>query len=152
MGFRSGLTVRTALLASLLGFFVFALVGQISPVLSMFAMLLAGVFAVFLYRRRTGMPVSVRGGIRIGWMTGLFAFLTAMILVTIMAVALTDKNFASVFESQLGAKSNQDVARQVLETFQSPKGVVDILASFFVACGVMPTLGGALGALFGRRG
>ena len=151
IGFRNPLIVRTALLASILGFVVFGIVGQISSVAALVVMVGAGLFAVWLYRRRTGQRVTVRGGVHIGWMTGLFAFVTSMILVTLMAVALMDRNFASVFESQLGARSSQEIARQVLDAFRTPKGLADIITSFFVACGLMPMLGGALGALLGRR-
>jgi len=151
IGFRNPLAVRIALLASVLGFLFFGIAGQISALLSLVAMLGAGVFSVFLYRRRTGLPVSLAGGIHMGWITGVFSFITAMILVTIMAVALTDQTFASVFQSQLGARSSDEIAKQVLETFHSPKGIADILVSFFVACCVMPTVGGALASFFGRR-
>jgi hypothetical protein len=152
IGFRNPLAVRIALLASMIGFVLFFVIGQVSQVLSLMAMLGAGTFAVYLYRRRTGLPVSVLGGIHIGWITGVFTFITVMILVTIMAVALTDNNFATVFQSQLGARSNQEMAKQVLNAFRSAKGLADILVSFFVACAIMPTVGGALGALIGRRG
>ena len=111
IGFRNPLAVRVALLASVIGFLFFGIAGQISALLSLVAMLGAGVFSVFLYRRRTGLPVSLAGGIHMGWITGVFSFVTAMILVTIMAVALTDQTFASVFQSQLGARSS-DVDRK----------------------------------------
>ena len=58
----------------------------------------ARVFSPCPYRRRTGFLVSLAGGIHMGWITGVFSFITAMILVTIMAVALTDQTFASVFQ------------------------------------------------------
>jgi hypothetical protein len=152
IGFRNPLTVRIALFASLIGFILFGVIGQVSQVLSLLAMLGAGTLAVNLYKRRTGLPVSLRGGIHIGWITGVFAFIAAMILVTIMAVALTDNNFASIFQTQLGARSNQEIAKQVLDTLRSPRGLAEILVSFFVACAVLPVVGGALGALIGRRG
>jgi len=152
IGFRNPVTVRISLFASLVGFILLAILGQISTILALVAMLGAGTLAVNLYRRRTGLPVTIRGGIHIGWITGVFAFVTAMILVTVMAIALTDNTFASAFQSQLRARSDQEVAKQVVDAFRDPKGIADILATFFVACGVMPVLGGALGALIGRRG
>ena len=151
IGFRNPLTVRISLFASLIGFILLAVLGQISTILALVAMLGAGTLAVNLYRRRTGLPVTVRGGIHIGWITGVFAFITAMILVTVMAVALTDNTIASAFQSQLRARSDQEVAQQVVDAFRSPKGLADIMATFFVACGVMPVVGGALGALIGRK-
>jgi hypothetical protein len=151
IGFRNPVTVRISLFASLIGFILLAILGQISTILALFAMLGAGTLAVNLYRRRTGLPVTIRGGIHIGWITGVFAFITSMILVTVMAIALTDNTFASAFQSQLRARSDQEVAKQVVDAFRDPKGIADILATFFVACGVMPVVGGALGALIGRR-
>jgi hypothetical protein len=151
IGFRNPLTVRISLFASLIGFILLAVLGQVSTILALVAMLGAGTLAVILYRRRTGLPVTVRGGIHIGWITGIFAFITAMILVTVMAVALTDNTIASAFQSQLRARSDQEVAKQVVDSFRSPKGLADIMATFFVACGVMPVVGGALGALIGRK-
>jgi len=152
IGFRNPVTVRISLFASLIGFILLAVLGQISTILALVAMLGAGTLAVNLYRRRTGLPVTVRGGIHIGWITGVFAFITAMILVTVMAIALSDNSIASTFQSQLRARSDQDTAKQVVDAFRNPKGLADILATFFVACGVMPVVGGALGALIGRRG
>ena len=152
IGFRNPVTVRISLFASLIGFILLAILGQVSTVLALIAMLGAGTLAVNLYRRRTGLPVTIRGGIHIGWITGVFAFITSMILVTVIAVALTDNTVASAFQSQLRARADQEVARQVVDAFRNPRGLADILATFFVACGVMPVLGGALGALMGRRG
>ncbi len=152
IGFRNPLAVRISLFASLIGFILLGVIGQISQVLSLVAMLGAGTLAVNLYRRRTGLPVTVRGGIHIGWITGVFAFVAAVILVTVMAVALSDTTVASTFQTQLSARSNQEVAKQVVDAFRSPKGIADILVTFFVACAVMPVVGGALGALMGRRG
>ncbi len=151
IGFRNPLTVRISLFASLIGFILLGVIGQVSTVLALIAMLGAGTLAVNLYRRRTGLPVTLRGGIHIGWIVGVFAFIAALILVTFLAVALTDSTVASTFQSQISARSNQEVAKQVVDALRSPKGLADTVVTFFVACAVMPMVGGALGALIGRR-
>src|SRR3977135_1531243 len=40
----------------------------------------AGFIAVYLFRRRTGQSLSVRGGARMGWMAGILSFLILTVL------------------------------------------------------------------------
>ncbi len=43
----------------------------------------AGFMAVWMYRKRTGLPVSVGNGVKLGWITGVFS----SVILTIMATA-----------------------------------------------------------------
>src|ERR1035438_9100199 len=62
LNFHNPIAVRIAALVALSGTALFFL-----PYLNWFA---AGFFAVFFYRRRTGRPLNLESGVRMGWMTG----------------------------------------------------------------------------------
>ncbi len=51
---------------------------------------------MYLYQRRTGDYLSLRGGLQIGWMTGLFCFIVTMVMLTLLLAV-----FAGVGESGL---------------------------------------------------
>ena len=44
---------------------------------------------MYLYHRRTGDYLSVRGGLQIGWMTGVFCFVVTMVMLTILLAILS---------------------------------------------------------------
>ena len=84
IGFRNPVAVRAAVIAS-----AFATIAGLIPFPGLFHSLwqlvtiAAGGFAsVYLYQRRTGDYLSLRGGLQIGWMTGLFCFIVTMVMLT----------------------------------------------------------------------
>ncbi len=152
IGFRNPLAVRPAFFASLAGFLMAGVAGQIYEALPLLAMLGAGAFAVYLYRRRTGLPVSIQNGIHIGWITGVFSFVTAMILVAIITVTLANSDPEAIVKASLGSRYSPELARKTVEMYRSPQGLMSMIGAAFLVCAVMPTLGGALSALLRRRG
>ena len=46
----------------------------------------AGFMAVWMYRKRTGQPISVSSGAKMGWITGVFTFVILTVMLTTMAV------------------------------------------------------------------
>ncbi len=114
-------------------------------------MLAAGIGAAWLYARRTGVALTAVGGARLGWITGLFLFLILMILVSGMALAMTDKGAADMFLAQMKQNGGEDQARMVIEALQNPGKLAEVLAQFFVFCGLLPVLGGVLGARLFRK-
>ncbi len=145
ISFRNPLAVRIALIVSLFTLCVSALSGTLF-FLPIFWMLAAGFFSVYLYRRRTGQRLTALSGARMGWITGLFAFLLVMVLFTVIVVALSDPAVATAFMEQLKSRGSGIDAQQAVRAFRSPAGIAQGLLGFFVVCGILPTLGGALGA------
>jgi hypothetical protein len=58
-------------------------VGTLLSFLPYINFLAAGFFAVFFYRRRTGRPLNVESGLRMGWMTGLIMFGIMALILTV---------------------------------------------------------------------
>ncbi len=110
----------------------------------------AGFCAVYLYRRRTGEPLTVRKGLRMGWITGVFTFAMMTVLFTLGAAAQRG-GLAALFQQQLqnlpSGYPNIEEMRQLLQT---PAGLAAItlfgLAASFAITTSLCTAGGALGA------
>lgn len=107
--------------------------------------LIAGSCAVLLYRRLTGMSLSVGAGARLGSITGVLAFLS---LVLIIGLTVT---FAGHELFQEMIKQNPD-ASQVLNnpTALALATALALVILFAMVVG-MCTAGGALGARFANR-
>lgn len=148
ISFRNPLAVKIGLFVALLAFFASALSGQffLSQFLPLFWMIAAGFFSVYLYGRRTGQSLTLRGGARIGWITGVFAFVIAMVLITMIVVAISDSSVAAALTEQLKARGAEAQASTMIEAFRKPDGIAQILLTFFLICGILPTIGGLLGA------
>jgi hypothetical protein len=145
VGFRNPVAVRIGLIVALLSFFASALSGPIL-ILPLFWLLGAGFLSVYLYNRRTGLPLTPRSGARMGWMTGLFAFVILLILLTTVVVAVSNDTMAAELLAQMRARGADVNAQHMLEAFQNPGGIAEILLVSFVVFTLFPTLGGALGA------
>lgn len=158
INFRNPAAVRTALLMALVGSLLSSLPIPPQPLWLLVSLMLAGLLASFLYVRRTGETLSVLGGARIGWITGIFSFLIATIFYT-LAVFVISRNagIATFYREQLKGRvgSEADLER-FLEILQSPAGLGTVLfltlGMLFVLFTVFPTLGGALGARLFARG
>jgi len=121
--------------------------------------LAAGFFSVYLYRRRTGQLLSVRGGLRLGWITGIltFAIMTVLFTVSIVPVAVSKGGLGTLLQQQLRASmpAGDPNVQEALRMFQSPAGLATILLfmlfTFFVLITLFCTVGGALGAKIAGR-
>jgi hypothetical protein len=154
IGFRNSLAVRVGFLTGSLAFLLSSIPSPL--VLRLFLLLGAGAFSVFLYRRRSGHPVEMRGGARMGWLAGLFCFVIFTVLFTISLVVLSlmlrDGSMVAFYREQLTAMGmSQDKIQQALEIFQSPMQIVSMLVWLFLTSTFVPALGGALGARLLRR-
>jgi hypothetical protein len=149
IGFSNGTAVRVGFFAALIA----VLLGIIPlpfPVLRlMIVFLAAGFLAVFLYVRRTGQPITLRGGARIGWITGIFSFtiFTVQLTATVLASS-SEGGFATALKQAL--PPNDARTSQALQLIQEPGALallmVMVLIFLFVFLTVLPTLGGLLGA------
>ena len=165
INFHNRVAVRVSLFAASLGYLLSLLfLGMVSPpyshaLLQLIELLSAGFFSVYLYRRRTGQPLSVPGGMRMGWLTGVFSFAIGTVFFTIsfFTLALRNGGLASVYRRQLsGMNLPEQSIQQALQVLENPAGlaILVLLSLFFLFAIVtaVPTLGGALGAKVLRKG
>jgi hypothetical protein len=149
IGFRNSLAVRISFLSGCLAFLASSM--PFHPLVRLLFLLGAGVLAVYLYRRRSGFPVEVRGGVKMGWITGLFCFVIFTVLFTAsfaaLALIVRDGSMIGYMREQLSAMGmSQDKIQQAMEIFQNPVQIVGMLLWLFLTSTFVPALGGALGA------
>ncbi|HWC00365.1 MAG TPA: hypothetical protein VG672_26840, partial [Bryobacteraceae bacterium] len=119
----------------------------------------AGFCSVYLYHRRTGELLSVRNGLRIGWITGIltFAMMTVLFTISIIPLAVSNGGLAGLYQEQIRNMPVHDANMdQALRMFQTPSGLATILlftlVVFFGIITFLCTAGGALGAkIVGRE-
>ncbi len=150
VGFGNPQAVRIGLFVALLSFFVVVLsaqfVGPGLPILPFVCLLGAGFISVYLYRRRTGLPVTLRSGARMGWMTGVFAFIILLVLLIFLVLAISDPSIASKLLADMKARGANVNAETMMEAFRNPAGIVQMILISFVTFTLFPALGGMLGA------
>jgi len=154
INFRNPLAVRPALLAAAVGSLLLTV--PLPPAFSMgwllLSLLAAGFLAVWFYRRRTQAELSVRDGMRMGWITGMFCFVIAMLFFTVSVLLISRKGgLASFYRDQFAARGAIDAnVEQFLEILQNPAGLATVLLLsllfVFVFFTLLPTIGGAIGA------
>lgn len=151
-GFRNPVSIRIALIAALVSLFASVLSAPV-PLLSVVWLVAGGFLAVYLYSRRTGLPLTFVSGARMGWITGLFAFLPVLILFTTGIVAISDQGASAELVRQMQARGAGVDAEAALAVLRNPAGVIAMVVMFFVIFTLFPAIGGALGAkvLGGRR-
>ena len=146
IGFHNLLAVRVALMAGALGLCLFVLLGQLPglQVIAILAPVASGVFAVHLYKRKTGQRLSMASGAHLGWISGIFGFLITTLLFTAFAVMLTNPDLAEAVRQQAGATRPE--VMQALKEIQTAAGITKALLESFVFLTLLPTFGGSLGA------
>jgi hypothetical protein len=143
VSFSNPIALRVAFLMSLaiMLMTMIPVVNVLSPVW----WLVAGLCAVLLYRRLTGLSLSVKAGARLGSITGVMAFLSLLVIIA-LTFALTGNE---LFQEMI--KQNPD-ASQVLN---NPPALVmavglALVILFAMVVGICAA-GGALGARFASR-
>ncbi len=150
IGFHNGAAVRTGLLAGALGLALSSI--PLSPWIPLVSLMGAGVLAVYLYNRRTGQALAVRSGIRLGWMTGLFAFVFSLVLMTISLALIAGKQEALERVLQEQSAFSPEMVARMAEVLRNPVQLGVALLFGFVSFSLTAALGGALGArLFGKQ-
>lgn len=111
----------------------------------------AGFIAVHWYQRRTGEWLNVKSGIRLGWMTGFFSYLIAVVL-TVFAMAVisaSEGGLAEFWRKQLAAAGGPE-SEEAMRILGSTEGIVFLMvltfAAAFLIFTALPMIGGALGA------
>ncbi len=149
ISFHNRLAVRTGFLAAVSGVLVFLFPLPFPVVRLLVALLAAGFLAVFLYTRRSGQILTIRAGVRMGWITGIFCFVLVSLLMTAAMVAISNQGgLANFVRSQL--PPNDARAETLTQALGDPAalagGVVFLFVFFFVILTTLPMIGGALGA------
>jgi uncharacterized membrane protein (DUF485 family) len=115
----------------------------------------AGFMAVWMFCRRTGQNLSVSSGAKLGWITGVFAFVISTIMVT-ATMALSGEKVAEELRKQITTTWSGDPNyQQILRTFENPASfataIVFALFFFFLLLSLASVAGGALGARFSNK-
>jgi hypothetical protein len=125
------------------------------PAVNLVLWIAAGFLAVFFHRRRTGVLVNVRAGVRLGWITGviMFAITTVIFTITVIPMA-TNGGIATLFKQQVPNPSDPNV-QEALRLLETTPGLAAILLvmlfMLFVFITLLSMAGGALGAKFVGR-
>lgn len=160
INFSNGAAVRVGLFVAAISMVMLvplANLGGMSMLGIVLPMLFAGGMSVWFYQRRTGQAVTVLGGARMGWITGVFIFALFLVLFTVsMVPALESGELQKLQEAALkGNFSEADMAR-LKEVFDSPVllgiSILLFMGIYFVGATTLSSLGGMLGAkLLGRN-
>jgi hypothetical protein len=157
ISFRNPLAVRTAFVVAslaLAGTMLAALAGSV-PLYLLAAMFLApasGFVAVWMYGKRTGQPLTVRAGAKLGFITGVFGFVYSTVLNTLSTLSVATKTgIIEQYREQLDKQGlPPEAIAQMMKILESPTTLVVILligiAVSFLLGTVSATVGGALGA------
>ncbi len=154
IGFGNRTAVRVGFIAALMAVLLVVFPLPFPFLRLTLAFLAAGFLAAFLYVRRTGQHLSIRGGARIGWITGIFSFTIFTIQLTAGVLATSSQGgLAGILKQQLPA--NDVRTEQFLQLINEPSALamlmLMVLFFLFVLLTLLPTLGGALGAKFFAR-
>ena len=117
----------------------------IADLLFLISALGAGWCGVALYRRITGSGLTISGGARLGWITGLLTALT-MGAILLAVILLAGDQFL-----QQVAKQNPQIAESLNGQTSLAANLAFGLVAFFVLVSGACAAGGALGARFGGR-
>jgi len=160
INFSNGAAVRVGLMVAAISMVLLvplANLGGMSLLGIILPTLFAGGLSVWFYQRRTGMPVTVLAGARMGWMTGVFIFALFLVLFTFSLIpAIESGELQKIQEAALkGSFSEGDMAK-LKEIFENPVmlagSIVLFMGIYFVGATTLSSLGGMLGAkLLGRN-
>jgi hypothetical protein len=115
----------------------------------------AGFMTVRMYQRSTGLPITVGGGAKLGWITGVFSIVISTVMVT-ATVVFSGEKFSEDLRKQIDATWSQSPNYQeILRTLQNPASfatmIVFMLVCFFLLLSLASVAGGALGARFSNK-
>jgi hypothetical protein len=147
ISFRNPAAVRAALISSAIATLagIVPLPGLFHTLWQLLAIVAGGFVSVYLYHRRTGDYLSVRGGLQIGWMTGVFCFVVTMVMLTVLLAILSALGEAGI--KQLSAQSGQPEFAEAFGSMMSnPAMLVLALVTAFFFMTMLGSAGGALGS------
>jgi hypothetical protein len=146
IGFRNPAAVRAALISSALATLagLVPLPALLHTLWQLIAVVAGGFGSVYLYQRKTGEFLSVRSGLQIGWMVGMFCFIVMMVVLTLLLAFVSAVGEAGI--KRLGQESGRPEVEQIYEMLGNPAMLVFALVTSFFFLTVLGSAGGALGA------
>jgi len=107
----------------------------------------AGYLSVWIYKRRTGQRLNVRGGARMGWITGVLSCALLTLLFAFFMLAIRQMGGLSALKDNLKDFAfQQGSVDEALKMLQDPSKMLRSLIATFVMLTLTCTAGGALGA------
>jgi hypothetical protein len=159
ISFRNAVAVRVGFLVAGLAIFttnLTALLGSIPlQFLSFIALSMAsGYLAVWLYRRRTGQQLSVKGGAQLGWITGVLSFLIVVVILALTIALVGFEQLEAAFRDPAvsGNIAPAELERLLNNPAALATALVFTLVVIFGAYTVAASVGGAVGAKLLDRG
>jgi hypothetical protein len=128
--------------------------------LSVFWLLLAGGFAVKIYRQRTGTATGAKAGAKIGAFAGIFAFIISAIATAAAFFVFPDKVRDLLQKSLDNSLKNADpqsakMMQTIFQNLQTPEGLVILLVLLLIMLLIFQVLltaaGGAVSAAISKR-
>jgi hypothetical protein len=145
LSFRNPIALRVGLLAAGLVSLLMMIPGV--NYASIVWLLGAGYFSVWIYKRRTGQRLTVRGGARMGWITGVMSFSLVTLIFTLSLAAIQKAGGLGVLKDRLrGLSIQQSSIDEAVKLLQNPFEILRSLAIMFLVMTIACTAGGALGA------
>lgn len=144
IGFGNPIALRVAFLMSL-----GIMMASLLPLVNLFVFvwcLPAGWAGVRLYRRLTGQRLSIAAGARLGFLTGVFAFVSLAVVVA-LAMATSGREALDQLTSQM-VKQDPRMSDLVNNPVMLGGALIMVLVVFFVMVAGICAAGGALGAKF----
>lgn len=159
IGFHNVLAVRIAFFMALISTVAIELLAPyLLGVVFLFTGLLAGgCAAAYIYSKKSRQTLSMRNGLRMGWITGIFCFVIFLVTTTIKCIAVSlDKGLSQFFRDELtsypGRTADMD---QLIKLLQTTEGLgaflVVLVVVMFILFTLLPTIGGAIGAKISDR-
>jgi hypothetical protein len=107
----------------------------------------AGYFSVWIYKRRTGQRLNVRGGARMGWITGVISCALLTLLFAFFMLAIRQMGGLDALKDGLKDLAFQQASvDEALKMLQDPSKMLRSLIATFIMLTLTCTAGGALGA------
>jgi len=107
----------------------------------------AGYFSVWIYKRRTGQRLNVRGGARMGWITGVISCALLTLLFAFFMLAIRQMGGLDAIKDGLKDLAFQQASvDEALKMLQDPSRMLRSLIATFIMLTLTCTAGGALGA------
>jgi hypothetical protein len=146
VGFRNPAAVRAALISSALATLagLVPLPSLLHTLWQLIAVVAGGFGSVYLYQRKTGEYLSVRSGLQIGWMVGMFCFVVMMVVLTLLLAFVSAVGEAGI--KRLGQEAGRPEVEQIYQMLSNPAMLVFALVTSFFFLTVLGSAGGALGA------
>jgi hypothetical protein len=143
VSFSNPIALRVAFLMSLITMLLTMIpfVNYLSPIW----WLVAGSAAVMLYRRLTGLSLSVGAGARLGSITGVLAFLSLVVIIALTFAFAGNDLFQEMVKQN--PEASQVINNPTMLAFAAGLALVILFAMVVGMC----TAGGAIGARFANR-